>query len=281
MCQFCTQHGEGKKWYLEARNYGEDLLSDLRRRRFISDFFPHPEHLGRDSKQMAAVAKAPPFVQRLVKAAVVRRMKKWHFGQVLPLEDVKEIFGFVNSVVRLPCICRHVTLGAEARYCYGVSMGPGGGKMASLLTDLGSSFLGGPDTAAFETLTPDEALQSIAGHEREGMCHTVWTFVAPFIGGICNCDRADCMAMRATVTNDLKLMFRAEYVAEVAPDVCSGCRSCMRVCQFGAIGYSPTTKKARVDQMACYGCGICRAACQKNAIALMPRAEAPAAANRW
>lgn len=127
MCEFCIQHGEGKKWYLQARNYSEDLLSDLRRRRFIADFFGHPEHLDRDSKQMEKLRQAPAFVQRAVRAHVVRRMKKWHFGQVLPLEDVEAIFGFVNSIVRVPCICRHVTLGREARYCYGVSLGPGGG----------------------------------------------------------------------------------------------------------------------------------------------------------
>jgi hypothetical protein len=49
MCDFCIQHGEGKKWYLQAKNYGEDLLSDVRRRRFITDFFAHPEHLSSDS----------------------------------------------------------------------------------------------------------------------------------------------------------------------------------------------------------------------------------------
>src|SRR3972149_445229 len=100
MCQFCHRHGEGKKWYLQAKNYSQDLLSDLRRRRFT---------------------------QGAIRGSITRRMKKVHFGQVLPLEDVEAIFGFVNSIVRVPCICRHATLGREARYCYGVSMGPGGG----------------------------------------------------------------------------------------------------------------------------------------------------------
>jgi NAD-dependent dihydropyrimidine dehydrogenase PreA subunit len=281
MCEFCLQHGEGKKWYLQAKNYAEDLLSDLRRRRFIADFFGRPEHLSRDSDRLAKLTNAPPFVQRAIKAVAVRRMKKWHFGQVLPLEDVEEVFGFVNSIVRVPCICRHLTLGKDARYCYGVSMRPGGGKLGELLSGLDSSFLSGPDTQGFESLSREQALDLFAEHEREGLCHTVWTFVAPFIGGLCNCDRADCMAMRATVTHDLKVMFRAEYVASVEPDLCSGCRSCMRVCQFGALAYSAATKRAFVDQTACYGCGICRSACQKNAIALMPRAEAPAAANLW
>ena len=281
VCEFCVQHGEGKKWYLQAKNYAEDLLSDLRRRHFITDFFGHPEHLGEDSKKADKLERLPAFVQRAIKGQIVRRMKKQHFGQVLPLEDVEEIFGFVNSIVRVPCICRHVTLGREERYCYGVSMGPGGGALADLLSGLGDSFLSGPETSGFEELSREEALQAFAEHEKEGLCHSVWTFVTPFIGGICNCDRSDCMAIKATVINDVKVMFRAEYVAEVDPDLCTGCRSCMRVCQFGALGYSAASKKTFVDQTACYGCGVCRSVCTKDAIRLKPRAEAPAAARLW
>ena len=87
--------------------------------------------------------------------------------------------------------------------------------------------------------------------------------------------------MKATVTHDVPVMFRAEYVAEVDPDACTGCRSCMRACQFGALGYSAAQKKAFVDPTACYGCGVCRAACKQDAITLRPRAEVPLAANRW
>ncbi len=27
MCEFCTKHGEGKKWYLQMKNYAEELSS--------------------------------------------------------------------------------------------------------------------------------------------------------------------------------------------------------------------------------------------------------------
>jgi ferredoxin len=280
MCEFCVQHGEGKKWYLEAKNYAEDLLSDARRRRFISDFFKRPEHLAEESAQLDSLRRLPAFVQRAIKGAVTRRMKKQHFGQVVPLEDVEEIFGFVNSITRVPCICRHVSLGREARYCYGISLGTGTG-FADAVGDLDSSFLAGPDTSAFEQLSREDARNAFVEHEKEGLCHTVWTFVTPFIGGICNCDRADCMAMKATVTHDAKVMFRAEYVASANPDLCTGCRSCMRVCQFGALGYSVANKKVSVDQTACYGCGICRSACRHAALSLMPRAEVSAVATLW
>lgn len=28
MCEFCTQHGEGKIWYLQMKNYAQELLSE-------------------------------------------------------------------------------------------------------------------------------------------------------------------------------------------------------------------------------------------------------------
>ncbi len=28
MCQFCTAHGEGQKWYLQMKNYAEILLHE-------------------------------------------------------------------------------------------------------------------------------------------------------------------------------------------------------------------------------------------------------------
>jgi ferredoxin len=109
----------------------------------------------------------------------------------------------------------------------------------------------------------------------------VWTFVAPFIGGICNCDRSDCGAMQATVTSGFPVMFRAEYVAEVNPDLCNGCRQCMRVCQFGAIGYSAATRRS-----LSINCGVTAAVSAAQAAPRMPSSfttapDVPVAANIW
>jgi len=35
---------------------------------------------------------------------------------------------------------------------------------------------------------------------------------------------------------------RAEYVAEINAELCNGCRQCMRVCQFGAMGTALLTR---------------------------------------
>ena len=242
MCEFCLKHGEGKKWYLQAGNYSDDLLSDVRRRRFVETFFTDTESLARDTQRLAQLEKAPRFIRGMIKRIVTGKMKKVHYGQVVPIEDIERIFGFVNSIVRVACICRHINLGREERYCYGISLSPDGGRFGEIVKGLDKSFLNGPDVVGMEKLSKDQAIAAFHSHEQEGLCHTVWTFHTPFIGGICNCDRADCMAMRSTVTHGVPIMFRGEYVAAVNPDLCVGCRQCMRVCQFGAISYSASNK---------------------------------------
>jgi ferredoxin len=281
MCEFCLKHGEGKKWYLQAKNYSDDLLSDVRRRRFIRDFFTHPEAVERDMKNLDRLDKAPAFIRKLITRRITRKMKKVHFGQVVPIEDVERIFGFVNSIVRVACFCRHIGRCKEQRFCYGVSLSPDGGKFPEIFEGVDKSFCSGPVALGAEKLSREEAMDAFRGHERDGLCHTVWTFHAPFIGGICNCDRSDCMAMQLSVTRAIPVMFRAEYVAEVNPDSCVGCRECMRVCQFGAMTFRAGDRKAAVDQRWCYGCGICRSVCKKGAIRLQERAQVPAAAKLW
>jgi len=281
MCEFCVKHGEGEKWYLRARNYSEDLLSDVKRREMIRDFFADPESLREKMKRLEDLDRAPDFVRRAVAWRASRKAKKVHYGQVVPIEEIERILEFVNSIVRVACMCRHLTIGAERRFCYGVSLGPNGGSLVEILRGLDGSFLTGPESGGIEQVGKREALEAMRALEREGACHTVWTFRTPFIGGICNCDRADCMAMRATVTHGVKLMFRAEHVAEIDPGSCSGCRECLRVCPFGGLAWSAATRKAAADPRHCWGCGICRSVCAKSAIRLADRASVPAAANVW
>ena len=177
--------------------------------------FLSPSELQADLKNLEKLDQAPALIRGAIIWALSNRQKRVHYGQVVPIEDLERILGFVNTVVRLPCICRKITLGKEKRYCYGLSISPGGGEFSRIIQGLEHSYLKGPDTSGFETLSKEEALQALREHEREGLCHTVWTFHTPFIGGLCNCDRSDCIAMKATVTHEFPVMFRAEYVAKI------------------------------------------------------------------
>jgi len=281
MCEFCLKHGEGKKWYLQAKNYADDLLSDLRRRTFIQTFLSDPAGLAADVKRLEQLERLPAFIKGLVSGLITRRQKKIHFGQIVPLEDIREIFGFVKTIVRVTCICRQASLGQEKRFCYGVSLAPDGGRLADILAGLDPSFAAGPDSQGLEVLAPEEALAAFQAHEHEGLCHSVWTFHTPFIGGICNCDRAGCLALRCTVSHGVAVMFRGEYVAQIDPDLCVGCRECLGLCQFGALNYSAGLGKTVVDARWCYGCGVCRAVCSQGAIRLAARQDMPETAGLW
>ena len=117
------------------------------------------------------------------------------------------------------------------------------------------------------------------GRLEKNMIHSVWTFVTPFIGGICNCD-LNCMAMRAT-GNAYPVMFRAEFLAKVDIEACNGCQACLKACHFGAISYRLSDEKASIDPLKCYGCGICRVYCRKDALSLIERSSLAEAANLW
>lgn len=268
MCEFCTQHGEGMKWYLTMENYSIELLDQKDRRKYAAQFLNgfHRRVPG-SVRQLDQIRKTP--LMKLAKPVLTRAQKQDHYGQVVPIEDVEKIFEVVQGAVRLPCVCRRVTTGnMNARYCYGLTMDK------QLMDALDDSF-------SLELLTREEALESIRKLDTEGLVHSVWTFKTPFIGGLCNCDQ-DCMAYRIThARRDYPVMFRAEWVAEVSAETCNGCRLCMRQCQYGAIRYSSNNKKVVVDPTACYGCGVCRAVCKKEAITLSPRQSVQEAANVW
>lgn len=281
MCDFCHQHGEGKKWYLNAKNYAEDLLSDLRRRRFITEFFENPDHLAGGERALTALDVMPDFLWKGVRKRITAKQKARHFGQVVPLEDVERVLALTTSVVRLACICRNVSSAREQRYCFGVSMAPAGGGIAELLREIDASYLIGPHGEGLETMSKEKALALIRESEREGNCHTIWTFITPFLSGICNCSLPACYAMKATVTHRTPVFFRGEYVARIDTERCNGCGQCVRICPFAALRQAKKKEKAEVDALRCYGCGICRSACAQEAIRLLDRASVPAAANLW
>jgi ferredoxin len=268
MCEFCTEHGEGRQWYLAAENYAHELFEKDGRREYMVDFLNHfPEHNGNTFQQLDMLKRLP--LQPLVRSVLHTRSKASHYGQVVPLEDVERILLMVGGAVRLPCVCRQVTTGnMNARYCYGLNFD------ARLHAALDNSL-------GLEILSAEEAIASMRAHDQEGLVHSVWTFKTPYIGGICNCDQ-DCMAYRINHARaDFQIMFRAEYIAKVNLENCNGCKVCIRQCQYGAMRYSAVNKKVLVDPTACYGCGVCRAACHHDAIMLAPRREDPVAARIW
>jgi ferredoxin len=273
MCEFCTRHGEGKTWYLNAKNYSSDLLSDLKRRQFIGRFLDHTVRKG--NQQITLLEKTilrgmdlPAFVR----AKLSNDMKPVHFGQVVPIEDVEKILAMTRTVTRVACGCKWAKQKKEGRFCFALTMGP------PAWTDLvDMDFFGSGELARMENLTREEAAEAIRETDRMGFVHSI----TPFIGAICNCEKSYCLALRSTLNLKAPSMFRAEYVAAVDPAACSGCRACIERCPFAAIGFDVAASTCVVDKARCYGCGVCRAGCPSDALALSERKLDAAAASLW
>jgi NAD-dependent dihydropyrimidine dehydrogenase PreA subunit len=289
MCEFCMKHGEGKQWYLQMKNYSDELLHAPltpeqkevvgfgTRYDWMGTFvksFVVPAYRGKfpeePSSQNETSASEAPHMPRSEEQALIQN-KIEHFGQVIPIEDVEKIFTLANSITRIPCGCRYENTGlTNQRYCFGLGV-----DVQHMLGQYPDS------SASLEVLAKDDALTLIRKFDEEGLMHSVWTGVSPFVIGVCNCD-GDCSAYRGYIKNrGVPTFFRAEYFCQVDPDQCNGCKECMNQCQFGAQFYSSAQGKVSIAPELCFGCGVCRAACPQNAISLIARAESPEVANLW
>ncbi len=275
MCEFCHRHGEGKKWYLAARNYSEELYTDAAQRSIAHVMSP----LGsRPIKDPDSAPLREPLMRRaswLIRWIARPHQQDVHWGQVVPIEDTLQVVDLLDWIVRLPCRCRALTISDKnARFCFALGTAGTEEPYRRLLRGAISPAL------SLETLTREQAKNALVDLDRRGAMHSIWTFKTPFIGALCNCDR-DCGAFRTHTALKYQVMFRSEYVARVDPDRCNGCRLCMHQCLFGAMTHSLARGKCAVDELNCYGCGICRAVCHREAISLLPRASVPAVAGLW
>jgi len=280
MCQFCVEHGEGKRWYLQARNYAFDLDSDLKRREYVVDFVS-----GFDEMRANAIAfgelfrKLPKPLGDLGRSIASRRMQPVHFGQPVPLEECEKVLEIASSITVIPCVCRMHERGKVAEeVCVLVTTKP----IDDVLLDGFASYENGPDLSDFHTMTKDETMALLRTCEERGLMHSIWTFHTPFTAAICNCNLASgCMAMKLTAGYGIKLMWRGEDVAVFDPEKCSGCGSCAELCPFDALAADPRGGPVVHTAENCWGCGICRTACANGAISLVDRRSVPAVATLW
>jgi ferredoxin len=274
MCEFCTQHGEGKIWYLQMKNYARELLhAELSaNQQEVVQAATRYEWNQRFWKYfvMPAITGISPAGEDAFRSRKLDEVKIEHFGQVIPMEDVEAVLERVDSIVRIPCGCRFFHTGkTDQRYCFGLGM-----DQWNILGSFPES------KVSLEVLTHADAQKAIRKYDDEGLVHSIWTGVTPYVIGICNCDH-DCGALRSYFDWNSPNFFHAEYVCQVDWDRCTGCKNCMSQCQFGALFYSSAQGKVWISPKKCFGCGVCRAACPNDAISLVSRQSVPEAAQVW
>ncbi|MBM3291337.1 hypothetical protein FJY84_01525 [Candidatus Bathyarchaeota archaeon] len=279
MCQWCTKHGSGGKWYLNARNYSNELADKMRAHEYLTEQWMNFESVY--IRRIAGVSSIGlgyklqlPIIGRVLRNAAENMIHSegghrnparadGHFGQVIPIEEAKLIMLNLAAepIIRNYCMCRWMQKGVQDACCINF------GVLSGVIEKL-------PRFVPADTryhLTREEAVELLEENNRKGRVCTVWFQPVPYINAICSCETPQCGGLRLRVDFGLHTVYKAEYVADIDPDYCQDCKQCITACQFGAIRYSSTMKRALIDQKKCFGCGLCKDNCHHDAIKLLPR----------
>ena len=256
MCEFCIQHGSGKKWYLAAQNYADKLAQSQERRLFIKSVFKDYRKMYGRQVRIADVALKIPLVKEYALGKFNEFFTSDHSGQVVSLEDAVAICGIPGRISLVDCPCSKYLFGKNVKKCILF------GFTAEIVDNI-------PEFSPVLDIGAEDAAEFLKGLDEQGTIHTVWTFKTPYIGVICNCNNRDCILMHLNRRHkDLNVIRKGYETALVNKEICNGCRNCQRTCQFNAVTIN--VKKAKINHN-CYGCGVCRNFCPVGAIRLVPR----------
>jgi NAD-dependent dihydropyrimidine dehydrogenase PreA subunit len=274
MCAICELRGEGQKWYLNPKNYARTMY----KRRKPGQRPQTESAAGTGDVLMEAIdAKCDgdlPRYQQLVAEVDEGYQKHGSTCQVLPLEDCYEVLEIASPLAAMACICRKKVRGLEEDESNYSCLGIGTGMFK--WERWPERYRGG-----VKFLSKAEAREWLKKWNDAGMVQMIMNYGGQ-IGGICNCDYPDCMIIRHSLDYGIKnALFKAEYVAKVDYDECTGCGKCVQRCQFGAIKFEVTTDKSNIDQYRCYGCGVCATGCPVEAIRMLDRTTIPALREVW
>lgn len=181
---------------------------------------------------------------------------------ILPIENIRKLFGKANSIAANYCCCRRTIWGAQAReegyvcMCFDY--------MAEYQVKRGAARM----------VSYEEAL------EIEEKCLKDWNAITPgngtYLDALCNCNyEAPCVyEIMATANKPMKLgVAPSRYQSVINPEKCISCQECVQKCKADAvtmIRYPGERKfKAWVDPDKCMGCGCCVVNCKGGATQLI------------
>ncbi len=284
MCQWCTKHGAGKKWYMNSKNYHADQISSEEdMREYLTEQWMNFEQIyirkitGFSSKDLGYKLKMP-IIGRILRSkaeAMIHSEKKnrnpknadGHFGQVIPLEDAQIIMSQLadEPIILNYCMCRWMQRKKKEAVCINF------GVLSEVIEKL-PRFIPKERTCRIDRETAIEKLEEF---NKKGYISSVWFQPVPYINAICSCESPECGGFTLRNNFDLHVMYKAEYIIQLDQDKCQGCKQCVAMCQLNAIRYIPSMDRVIIDYNKCFGCGICRHACKYDALKLIPREEYP------
>jgi len=267
MCIWCCKFGDGHKWYLNPKNFTEEMVNSVRvQTARVVEMLGGAEKMNFELGAAEAIDGMLPNIhdQNALKSLNEMIADKLHGGQVVPLEDALKVVDLTKGAILIPCYCRKYFAGIEKMTCmffYPVS------EMV-------------PKTRPWERcekLTPETAKAYLHEFDRLGFVHSVYWAPMPVPIVICNCEYPYCIGLKGRVNYGVMNATRkSEYICVVDRDKCDGCEGepkCSKRCFFGAIKYAPSEQRVIVSPTDCFGCGVCRVSCSRGAMKLLDRTQ--------
>lgn len=260
MCDYCVQHGGGKKWYENEANFSKKLFKDKETQAFMHEYFSRSIEKSKQTFEENLRSATNSALKSIVKRKLQNRYSNYLHHQVVPTEVAAQIIKTASRACKFSCVCRK-RYGDSTKYCIGLGF----------VTDFAAKY---PDyTTGVEELAIEEAIEFIRGLDNEKIVHSVSALKVPYVGMVCNCDLRVCAPYRYRVTLGIKsAMYKSEYIFKIDRDKCSQCRKCLTKCLFGAVKIGKNV--FFIDKEQCFGCGMCRTVCEEKAIISAPRTDA-------
>lgn len=277
------KHGAGGKWYLNARNYSKELAEEGRVAEHLETIYKTFEQTWSGKSKGIRIPEIGyklkiPIIGRVILSMMNKILHNegpkrsdsfvdGHFGQVIPVEEAKMVLGNLAAepIVQSYCACRWAIRGKKDARC--INFGP-----VSHVIEKLPRFA--PEKEKLR-LDREQAVNAVEQFSKDGNILSIFFHPVPYVSTICACDISDCSSFFGRTRLGVYNLYKAEYVVQVNPDNCQGCKECLPTCQLGAMNYSGIRDRVVIDTDLCFGCGVCRAACEHDALSLIDREEVP------
>ena len=181
----------------------------------------------------------------------------------LNIANFEDISAILNSMegpfVSVNCVCRQgmELIDKPCKNTSRMDVCMGIGDFAQMYIDEGWG----------KEISRDEALEILKKNQEEGMIIQPGNAQKPDF--FCSCCTCCCEGLQGIkmLPNPADFV-TTNYFAEVDPELCDACETCLETCQMDAITMNGTSA---VNKQRCIGCGNCVAKCPSEALSLLKK----------